>query len=285
MASANPPSYIPSVRARRLARSLREAREQADIRVTAAAARLGWSQPKLSKIEGARTKPSERDVADLLDLYGVTTPDRDAILALAREADKRGWWTDYIDVLHGPYVALEDASEQILGWAPQVIPGLLQTPEYAYEIMRAGHPNEPDDVERRVRARIQRQLLLSRGHAPARLHVILDESILEKPVGGAEIMRDQLYKVAGEAHRPNVTVQVLPKTTGTHAGLEGAFIVLQFGEPADPDVAYVEGVHGVVYLESPQAVAECNVRFEALHKQALDHDESVSLIKEAAKGL
>jgi transcriptional regulator with XRE-family HTH domain len=283
MPPAKNPPYIPSVRALRLARSLKECREQADYRVGAAAAALGWSQPKISHIEKGRTKPSVEDVERMLDLYGITTPDRDALLALAAEAERRGWWTEYSDVLHGPYVALEDASSLIMDWAPQVIPGLLQTPEYAYEVMRAGHVTDPDDLERRVRARVQRQLLLTRATDPAHLHVILDEAVLDRPVGGVDVMRDQMYKLAAEAHRPNITVQILPKSAGTNAGLEGTFIVLRFPEPAAPDVAYVEGVHGVVYIESPRAVAECNVRFEALHKQALEHDASVALIKAVAQ--
>lgn len=279
MPPAKPPPYIPSVRARRLARSLREYREQAGLGVTAAAASLGWSQPKLSHIEKGRTKPSDSDVALMLDLYGVTSPDRDAILALAQEAERRGWWTDYADVLHGPYVAAEDAAARILSWAPQVIPGLLQTPQYAWEVMKTGYPDDPASVERRVRARIQRQMLLTRENSPALLHVVLDEFVLERPIGGLTIMRDQLHKLVSEARRSNVTVQVLPKTVGAHAGLEGNFILLEFAELLDPNVAYVEGVHGVVYLESPQAGAECKDRFERLEREALDTEESVALIK------
>ncbi|TYK45137.1 helix-turn-helix domain-containing protein [Actinomadura decatromicini] len=277
------PPYIPSVRARSLGRRLREAREAADIRVGAAAASLGWSQGKVSHIESGRNRPSERDVELLLDLYGVRRPQRDELLALAREVDRRGWWNDYTDVLHGPYVALEDAAHTVLGWAPQVVPGLLQTPEYATEIMRIAHTDD-EDVERRVRARVQRQLLLTRPSSPASLHVVLSEQILHNPVGGPDVMRDQLYRLVSEAHRPNVTLQILETASGAHAGLEGMFIVLKFPAP-DPDVAYVEGVHGVVYLESPQTVADCNVRFESLHKQALDSDASAELIKAVARSM
>jgi transcriptional regulator with XRE-family HTH domain len=277
-----PPAYIPSVRARRLARSLREAREAAGYRVTAAAASLGWSQPKLSHIEKGRTKPTVGDVERMLDLYGVTTPDRDALVALAAEADRRGWWTDYLDVLHGPYVVLEDAAAHILDWAPQVVPGLLQTPEYAREVMMLAHGHDSNGVERRVRARVQRQMLLTRPHPP-RFHVILDESVLMRPIGGRQVMRDQLYRLLSDADRGNVTVQILPLTAGGHPGLDGTFIVLRFAEPDDPDVAYVEGVHGAVYLESAQAVAQCSVRFEGLRAQALSPEESAEVIRSAAK--
>ena len=277
------PRYIPSVRARRLARSLREFREQAGLGVTAAAARLGWSQGKVSHIESARNKPNERDVELMLNLYGVGSPDREAILSLAREAEDRGWWTDYIDVLNGPYVALEDAAAEIGNWAPQVIPGLLQTQDYAREIIKAGELGEASDIERRLQARMVRQTLLTREDSPPNLHVVLDEAVLGRPIGGSAMMREQLHHLASEAERPNVTIQVLPQSAGTHCGLEGSLIVLRFAEPADPDVAYAEGFFGVVYMESPQQVAHCRLAFERICEAALDPDDSLSLINAAAK--
>jgi transcriptional regulator with XRE-family HTH domain len=285
MPPAKPPPYIPSVRARRLARSLREAREQAGLGVSAAAAQLGWSQGKVSHIESGRNKPAEHDVELMLDTYGVTTPERDALLALAREAERRGWWTDFVDVLNGPYVALEDAASEICDWSPQLVPGLLQTPEYAREVIRAGRPDDPEDVERRIRARVQRQMLLSRDKEPPYLHAILDEAILHRPLGGVEVMRDQLFKLAGDTTRHNVSIQILPWSAGTHAGLEGQLIMLRFAELSDPDVAYVEGFHGAVYLESPRKVAQCNVAFQRLREAALSTDESAALIRDAAKRL
>lgn len=285
MSPAKPPPYIPSVRARRLARSLREAREQVGLGVGAAAAQLGWSQGKVSHIEKGRNKPSEHDLGLMLDLYGVTTPDREALLALARDAERRGWWTDFIDVLNGPYVALEDEAAMICDWSPQLVPGLLQTPEYAKEVIRAGRPDDTEDLERRIRARVQRQMLLAREKEPPHLHVILDEAVLHRPLGGPEVMRDQLYKLAGDTTRHNVSIQILPWSAGTHAGLEGQLIMLRFTEPNDPDVAYVEGFHGAVYLESPQKVAQCNVAFRRLREAALDTDESAALIRDAAKRL
>ncbi|RSN64836.1 helix-turn-helix domain-containing protein [Actinomadura sp. WAC 06369] len=277
------PSYIPSVRARRLARSLREFREQAELGVTAAAARLGWSQGKVSHIESARNKPNERDVQLMLNLYGVGSPDREAILSLAREAEERGWWTDYTDVLNGPYVALEDAASEIGNWDPQVIPGLLQTPDYAREIMRAGDLGKSDDIERRIRARMVRQTILTREIDPPRLRVVLDEAVLGRPIGGPAVWRDQLRRLLSDAERGNVTIQVLPQSVGTHCGLEGSLIVLGFAEPADPDVAYAEGFFGVVYMESPQQVEHCRLAFEKICEAALTPESSFELIEAAAK--
>ncbi|MFD0899373.1 helix-turn-helix domain-containing protein [Actinomadura sediminis] len=277
------PSYIPSVRARRLARSLREFREQAELGVTAAAARLGWSQGKVSHIESARNKPNERDVHLMLNLYGVGSPDREAILSLAREAEERGWWTDYIDVLNGPYVALEDAASEIGNWDPQVIPGLLQTPDYAREIIKAGDLGKASDIERRIRARMVRQTILTREVDPPRLRVVLDAAVLGRPIGGPAVWRDQLRRLQSDAQRPNVTVQLLPQSVGTHCGLEGSLIVLRFAEPADPDVAYAEGFFGVVYMESPQQVEHCRLAFEKICEAALTPESSLELIEAAAK--
>lgn len=280
MPPAKPPVYIASVRAKRLARSLREHREQAGITHTKAAAHLGWSQGKVSHIERCRNKPSQDDVARMLELYGVPSPEREALIALAGEAERHGWWTEYVGVFNGPYVALEDEASEICDWAPKVVPGLLQTQDYAREVISAGMLNGDDDIERRLQARMARQTILGRPNPP-RLHVVLDEHVLERPLGGVNVLRDQLYKLRAEVSRPNVTLQVLPKSVGTHPGLDGAFIVLRFAE--DPDVGYVEGFHGAVYLESPPKVANCNVAFERLCRAALDPQESAALIGAAAK--
>lgn len=285
--SKSSPAYAPSVRAKRLAKSLKEARLRAELTATVAAARLGWSQPKISHIESGRTKPSAEDVALMLNLYGVTSPDRDALITLAREAERRGWWTDYSDVFTGSYVALEDEACAIREWQPQFIPGLLQTQDYARELISiAAHLDldlDESDVRRRLMARMARQTLLRREPDAPTLHVILDEAILIRPVGGRQIMRDQYLHLAAESRRPNVTVQILPFAAGTHAGLEGMFIVLSFPDELDPDVAYTEGIYGDVYLERPAEIARCNVAFEQLQAAALTTEESVARILAAAE--
>lgn len=278
------PAYAPSVRARRLARSLKEARLQASLSATQAAARLGWSQPKISHIENGRTKPGEPDVAVMLDLYEVAGPQRDALLTLAREADRRGWWTDYTDVFTGSYVALEDEASLIRAWQHQVVPGLLQTQDYAREVIGAGRPGIGEvEIRRHVMARMARQTLLRREPDAPRLHVVLDEAILHRPIGGEEVMRTQLRHLAEEGRRPNVTVQVLPRSAGTHSGLEGLFVLLNFPDPGDPDVAYAEGIYGDVYMESPAEIARCNVAFERLCREALSPEDSLAVITAAAE--
>lgn len=279
-ASQRQPAYIPSVRARNLAARLKEFREAAGLSQANAAAMLNWSTAKVGHIETCRNKVSVEDAELLLNLYGVVGPERDGILALASEADRRSWWTEYVDVLHGPYVALEDAADRIRAWSPQIIHGLLQTPDYAREIISIGR-GSPEDIERRLQARMLRQAVLSRPDHP-HLHLILDEAALERPIGGREVMRAQLRKLSMEAERPNITIQILPKATGTHPGLDGGMIVLEFAEPTSPDVGYCEGIFGATILEGPRAVAGCNVVFERLSKAALSPQESVALIDAAA---
>ncbi|MDX6741728.1 helix-turn-helix transcriptional regulator [Actinocorallia sp. A-T 12471] len=274
------PTYIPSVRARRLARILKDSRETAGLSQTSVAGRFGWSQQKLSYIESARNKVSEQDVANLLDVYGVESPDRDAVLTLAREADQRNWWTDFTGILTGPYVALEDEASEIIEWAPYIVPGLLQTADYARALMATTEVSDLE-FEQKLRARMARQTVLSRNPAP-RLHVILDEAVLERPIGGPEVLQGQLLRLLAEAERPTVTIQILPKAVGAHPGVDGPCILLRFASDLDPDVAYVEGFMGGAYLEQPRKVTCCRVALERLHKIALPPDESAALIRAAA---
>jgi transcriptional regulator with XRE-family HTH domain len=278
------PAYAPSVRARRLARGLNEARIEAGITATQAAASLGWSQPKISHIESGRTKPGEGDVRLMLDLYGVTSPGRDSLVVLATEAERRGWWTDYSDVFTGTYVSMEDEAASIREWQPQVIPGLFQTQDYAREVISAGRPESDDnDLRRRIMARMARQTLLRREPESPQYHVLLDEAVIRRPIGGDDVMRAQLRHLLAEARRPNVAIQILPFGAGTHPGLEGPFIVLGFPDPLDPDVVYTEGIYGDVYLESPAQIARCSVVFKRLCELAFDQDRSVALIDATSK--
>ncbi|GAA2161875.1 helix-turn-helix domain-containing protein [Actinomadura napierensis] len=276
-------TYRPTVRGRRLARELRKLREEQGLTLQEVADRLDWSRATVSRLETSQTRPRPGDIADILDLYGVPSPDRDALITLARQAGQRGWWTAYQDVFAGSYVALEDEASHIRTWDPQLIHGLLQIEEYSRAVIRAGRllPAE-EDVERRIAARKIRQALLDRDSAP-RLQVIFDEAVLKRPIGGADVMRAQLESLVEAAKRPTVTVQVLPFTHGGHAGLDGRFTILSYPDPADPDIAYVEGTMGDVYLESSEAIAKHRDRFDRIEAAALSPEESAHLIAEAAR--
>lgn len=276
-----PEPHSPTVRGRKLASELRRIRIAAKLSADQVAAQLGegWSQSKVSRIEGAKTRPTERNIAEMLDLYGVDSALREALLKLAKDAWKRGWWNDYSDVFRGSYVALEDDASSIKEWSPQIVPGLLQTDEYAREVIRAGWSGDEAGVQRRVMARMTRKALLGRTDPPApRLATILDEAVLHRPIGGRQVMRTQLHALVDAARRPNVTIQVLPFDVGTHAGLDGPFIILGFPEDIAPDVAYVGTRIGDGWAESAEAVQQLRVDFEALQAAALPPEESLERI-------
>ncbi|MBA9004059.1 helix-turn-helix domain-containing protein [Thermomonospora cellulosilytica] len=276
-------TYRPTVRGRRLARELRRLREQERLTLQDVADRLGWSRATVSRLETGQTRPRHTDVAVMLDLYGVPSPQRDALIALAKQAGQRGWWTAYADVFAGSYVALEDEASLIRSWDAQLIHGLLQTEQYARAVITAGRmlPTEAD-VERRIAARRARQALLDRPNAPE-LQMIFDEAVLRRPIGGPAVMREQLRHLAGLAERPKITVRILPFTAGAHAGLDGRFTILSFPDPADPDIAYVEGTMGDVYLESSVETGQHGSRFDRIIDAALSPEESAHLLAEAAK--
>lgn len=276
-------TYRPTVRGRRLARELRKLREEQGLTLQEVADRLDWSRATVSRLETSQTRPRPGDIADLLDLYGVPSPDRDALITLARQAGQRGWWTAYQDVFAGSYVALEDEASHIRTWDPQLIHGLLQTEPYARTVITAGRllPAQ-EDIERRIAARKIRQTLLERENAP-QLHVVFDEAVLHRPIGGPEVMRGQLDALTTAVTRPSVTIQVLPYAAAAHAGLDGRFTILSYPDPADPDIAYVEGTMGDVYLESAGEIAKHRDRFDRIEAAALSPEDSAHLIAEAAR--
>ncbi|SPT60541.1 Uncharacterised protein [Actinomadura madurae] len=233
------------------------------------------------RIERALTKASSNDLNAIMDLYGVTSPQRDALLQLAKDAWKRGWWTAYRDIFAGTYLSLEDEASQIREWQPQVVPGLLQTPDYAREVVMA-FTSEAADIERRVAARMTRRSILSRPNAPE-LQVVLDEAILHRRMGSAETMRAQFDSLLTDTRRPHVELRVLPFHGGRHSGLNGGFVVLSFEVGIDPDIAYLETPGGDIYLESEDDVTRRRVVFDELSEMAMSPDESEARIERAAR--
>jgi len=282
---------VPTVRHRRLARELRIARERAGLSREQAARSLGCDPSKLSRVEGAKVRPKLGDVENMLDLYGVPSPDRDALLQLARDARKRGWWTTFGGVLDGAYVGLEDEATSIFSWQPQRIPGLLQTEDYARAVLTASpriptSPTDPNErwwrVEEHVRARMARQLLLTRPTPPT-FHAVLGEGALRLQVGGPAAHRRQLERLLEATELPNVTLQVLPFTVGAHAGMDGSFVLLRFADPDDPDVVYIEGQEGDVYPESAEQLARIRLAEERLVEAALSPEESIGFLHRLVK--
>jgi hypothetical protein len=248
------------------------------LKPTEVAAQLQWDRSKVSRIETTKVRAKPGDVAELLDLYGVTSPDRDALLQLAAVASQRGWWTAFNDVFTGSYVEFEHDASLIREWQPQVIPGLLQTENYARAVITAGRPDaDSDEIERRVQARMARRTLLGREGAP-HLHVVLDEAVLRRQVGGSNVMRRQLSYLWEAGQRPNVTVQILPFSLGAHAAVDGSFIVLSFDDELDPEIPFSEGPFGDVYPEGAAELERINLVWDRIASAALSPEESAVMI-------
>ncbi|MEU8269974.1 helix-turn-helix transcriptional regulator [Sphaerisporangium sp. NPDC049002] len=236
-----------------LGSQLRRLREKRGITLEAAGHSIRASHSKISRMELGRVSFRARDVADLLSLYGVTEEsDREGLLSLVAQANRPGWWHNYDDVLPNwfeAYVGLEEAATRIRSYEVQFIPGLLQTEEYARAVVLLGHPDGPEEeIQRRVDLRMARQKLLGRPNAP-HLWAVIDEAVLRRPLGGAEVMRGQIRHLIDVVASPNVTVQVMPFSAGGHAAAGGPFSILRFSERDLPDVVYLEQLTSAIYLD------------------------------------
>ncbi|HEY3684771.1 MAG TPA: helix-turn-helix transcriptional regulator [Streptosporangiaceae bacterium] len=271
---AVPPIQSPPMRLRRLARELGAARRKAKLAQADVTARLGWNSSKISRLENGRSYPTIAEVTALLELYGTSTATRAALIELARQVKKRGWWASYGDIFTGSYMDAEDAAVEIREWENQLVPGLLQTPAYARTVFNAIWPDEDEDaIDQRVRARMARKALLDRENAP-HLHAILDEAVFRRAAAHSDVMAGQVRALTD--HHANVTLQVLPFDRGLHGGIEGAFVIMSFpesedddGQWTDPDIAYIAGAAGEQYVESAEEVNRCNLTFSRIADAAL----------------
>ncbi len=277
-----PSTPSPTARGRRLRHELRRLREEAGLTHTEVAHRLEWSASKLSRIETGQSRVQTGDVRDLLGVYGVTDQATcEALVQLAREARRRGWWTRYTDVLgSGTYVGLEADAAGLHSYESQCVPGLLQTEDYARAVIRAGQPRpDPDSLERRIAARMARQDILTQPDPPE-IWAVLDEPVVSRPVGGPAVMGAQLRHLIEASMRPNttVTLQVLPLSAGAHPGMNGPFVIVSFPSPKDPPVVYLETATDGLYLEEPSDIERYTLRFNHLVARALGPDESRTMI-------
>jgi len=241
-----------------LGAQLRRLREARGISREEAGAAIRATHSKISRLELGRNSAKERDVADLLTLYGVRDEfEREAILDLARRARTQGWWHRYSDILPSwfeTYIGLEEVASAIRTYEVQFIPGLLQVPDYARAVILLRHTGAPpEEIEHRVGLRIARQRLLTEPNAP-KLWTVLDEAALRRPMGGREVMREQLRHLIEITELPNVTVQIVPFDAGGHAAAGGPFTILQFPEPDLANVVYIEQINSALYLDKPKDV-------------------------------
>jgi transcriptional regulator with XRE-family HTH domain len=248
----------PTVRRIQLGARLRSLRVAAGITRDRAGWAIRGSESKISRMELGRVGFKERDVADLLRLYGVHDEDEHRrLLALAREANEPGWWHAYGDMVttwFQNYLDLEQAAELIRTYEVQFVPGLLQTDAYARAVILLGHPDaKPAEVDLRARLRMARKQVLQSARAP-RLWAVIDESILLRPVGGREVLREQVEALLTATTLRNVRLQVMPFRSGGHAAMGGAFSILRFPERELPDVVYIEHLTSALYLEKEDDV-------------------------------
>lgn len=247
----------PTARRIVLGTQLRRLREAAEISRADAGYSIRGSESKISRLELGRVAFKERDVGDLLTMYGVRDPaDREVFLEMARQAKEPGWWNRYTDLIPNwfqDYVGLEESASRIQTYELQFVPGLLQTEEYARAIASHGRPESAgEDVERRVTLRMRRQKLLARPDAP-RLWAVVDEAVLHRPIGGVRVMRTQLEHLLELTKLPNISLQVLPYRVSGYVA-EGAFTMLRFAEPTLPDLVYIEHLTGALYLDRREEV-------------------------------
>ena len=267
----------PTVRRRELGVLLRALRNEKGLTVEQVAERLLCSPSKVSRMETGHGAASLRDVRDLCDLYGITDESsRDRLMSLAREGKRQGWWQSY-DLDYGTYVGLEAEAVAISDFQSSVVPGLLQTADYA----RAGHEAylprlSPDQIDLNIEAKLRRQGLLTQPEALT-FAAVLDEAVLHRAVGGPRVMDAQLDKLIEAARLPNVTVQVIPFAAGYHPGLESNFNILDLPAPA-PSVVFVEGLVGSVYLERPEDLRRYREVFERLQTIALSPKDTIDVI-------
>ncbi|MTD53487.1 helix-turn-helix domain-containing protein [Amycolatopsis pithecellobii] len=273
----------PTIRRRRLASELRRLREAADLTIDEVGEKLECSASKVSRIETGHVGVTPRDARDMLELYGLTGDEREALVQLAREARKPGWWHAYKEVFTGTFVGLEADASSLRAFQALIVPGLLQTEPYAREVIRAMRPDsEESEVERRVAARVARQQLLS-DPTPPDYWAVIDEAVLHRMVGGPEVMGQQAKRLLEVGQSPHVTIQVVPFGAGAHPGMEGPFLILGFPEQADQDVVYVDSTSGGFFLELPPDVRRYSLMFDHLRAAALKPDDSLALIAEAAE--
>jgi hypothetical protein len=246
------PGSGPTVRRIILGTQLRRLREAAGYSRSDAGYTIRASESKMRRLETGQVGFKERDVADLLTLYGVISDiERQQFLELVQQSNQQGWWHPYTDVIpkwFEDYVGLEEAASRIQTYELMFVPGLLQTEDYARAVAGHGDPKPPaTEVERRVELRRQRQKILIGPKAP-KLWAIIDEAVLHRPLGGERVLRDQIGHLIEMTAQPNISVQVVPYHKSGSAA-ESAFSLLRFAEPELPNIAYVEHVGGALYAE------------------------------------
>jgi transcriptional regulator with XRE-family HTH domain len=279
---------VPTVRLRRLAAQLRQLREAAGLTQEDVAERTGKDRSTLYRLENAQQRPQRSTLIQLMDLYGVEPDKRAELLAVLRQAGELGWvrgHRSHLPEAYSDYISFESEASTISNYESLFIPGLLQTEDYTRAVIRGTLPHATEEqVENRVAARMERQAVLAKQN-PARLWAIMDEAAVRRAVGGPEVMRRQLRRIAEAASQPNLTAQIIPYAAGAHPGMQGSFILLDFPDPADPSLIYMESLAGDLFLENSTDISRYIENFQHLRAAALRPDETIALLAEVADNL
>jgi transcriptional regulator with XRE-family HTH domain len=287
----------PAIVRKQLGEQLRLVREQSGRTSAQVARTLGWSESKISRIENGKTaRVSTGDLDKLCRTYGVDRAVREELHELAAQINRvprprgRGGWLGLIDeVLPDPYEELiryEREASEILNYEALVVPGLLQTDEYARAIIEADSTvRDPEILEQKVAARLARQVVLTRHPVPPEFTAFIDEAVLRRPVGGNAILHRQIRRLIAMGERPNISVRVLPFALGAHRGLAGSFIVLNLPDQARTSVVYAEGVTGGILRTKPDEVAQYRDDLSAISEVALSPRDSAAFLSAAAKAV
>ncbi|MFC4009268.1 helix-turn-helix domain-containing protein [Nonomuraea purpurea] len=282
----NQPGSGPTALRILLGSQLRKLREAKNVTREEAGHLIRGSESKISRMELGRVGFKERDVADLLTLYGVVDQQaRSAVLDLVATANEPGWWHRFNDVLptwFQAYVGLEEAAARIRTYEVQFVPGLLQTKEYARAVVTAGSAGiGAEEIARRVDLRLERQRMLDRPDGPI-FWAVIDEAALRRPIGGVEVMRAQIEHLIDLMRQPNITIQIMPFSFGGHPSEGGAFSILRFPDTDLPDVVYVEQLASALYLDKREDVDRYTEVMERLCAVSTTPDETIELLRTIA---
>ena len=278
----------PTVRLRRLAATLRRLRENAGLSREDVQEQTEVNEGTLYRLETARSRPQPRTLKTLLSLYGVSESVRAELLDLAKNADAQGWLRAYQAELpeeYAAYISFEHEARSVRNYESLFIPGLLQTEDYALAVVQGTLPMAtPEEVENRVQARMERQERLT-GESPLEVWAILDEAAIRRQVGGPKVIRAELEHLLTAARKPNITVQVIPYDAGAHPGMPGSYVYMEFTDPADPDLVYVDTLAGDLFLETDDDLRLYSSMFDHLRAMALSPAKTTALIKHVMESL
>ena len=279
----------PTIQRMLVGSQLRRLREAANVTREAAGYHIRSSESKISRLELGRVSFKERDVDDLLQLYGMAdAAERGQLVDQARQANERGWWHAFDDVMPGwfqNYIGLESAASMIRSYEIQFLPGLVQTAAYSRAVITASMPGiSEDQMDLRIRLRLQRQEVLRRPN-PVQFWAVIDEAAIHRPHGGARVLREQIEHLLHLMTMANVVVQIMPYAIGSHAGDGGSFSILRFPEPDLTDLVYVPQMFSASFLDKASYVEQYSRMMDRLSVDALPPDLTRDLLEGLLKGL